>query len=197
MTHSTHHTRSVDGAAAPLTRQFSPLLTGSAVGLAAVGVVTGLVSYLHRSPVRETHTSGTAAWPAHLVLAAVALALYGTARWRRRRSGRDGGLLLLAPLGRRAASRTVATMRRMSWRPVAALPPLAMIGYGFWRTGEQITAGLDPNFTVNAWGGPTYLGAMACHYLDGGLIMAVCAWLLDRILLPSATDRSDQAVVWT
>jgi hypothetical protein len=63
-----------------------------------------------------------------------------------------------------------------------------MIAYGFWRIGEQITAGLDPNFTVNAWGGPTYLGAMACHYLDGGLIIAACAWLLNWILLPASTD---------
>ena len=73
---------------------------------------------------------------------------------------------------------------------VAALPPLALIGYGFWRVGEQVTGGLDPNFTVNAWGGPTYLGAMACHYLDGGLIIAACAWLLDWILLPATAGRS-------
>jgi hypothetical protein len=25
---------------------------------------------------------------------------------------------------------------------------------------------------------------MACHYLDGFLLMAAAAWLLDRILLP-------------
>jgi hypothetical protein len=66
---------------------------------------------------------------------------------------------------------------------LAALPPLAVIAYGCWRIGEQVTGGLDPNFTADAWGGPTYLGAMACHYLDTGLIMAVCAWLLDRILV--------------
>ncbi|MGH3209608.1 MAG: hypothetical protein ACRDNO_17800 [Trebonia sp.] len=173
-------------------RQLSPLLSASAVGLVAVGTVTGLVSYLHRSPAREAYISGTSAWVQHLVLAAVACALYGVARWRhgRRPCRGSGALLLLAPLGRSAASRLAATMRQPSWRPVAALPLLAMIGYGFWRAGEQITAGLDPNFTVNAWGGPTYLGAMACHYLDLGLIIAACAWLLNRILIPASADRS-------
>ncbi len=80
-------------------------------------------------------------------------------------------------------------MRQVTWRTAAALPLLMVIAYSFWRIGEQLTGGLDPNFTVNAWGGPTYLGAMACHYLDGALIIAVSAWLLDKILLPAASDH--------
>jgi hypothetical protein len=87
----------------------------------------------------------------------------------------------------------MATMRQASWRSAAALPPLAVMGYSFWRAGEQVTGGLDPNFTVNAWGGPTYLGAMACHYLDAGLMIAVSAWLLDKILLPAAPRRDLRA----
>ena len=121
----------------------------------------------------------------------MACALYGVARWRHgRRSGRGSGrLLLLAPLGRSAASRLMATLRQVSWRSAAALPPLAVIGYSFWRVGEQVTGGLDPNFTANAWGGPTYVGAMACHYLDAALIIAVSAWLLDKLLLPAAAGE--------
>jgi hypothetical protein len=166
-------------------RQVSPLLSATALGFVAAGVFAGLVSYLHRSSVREAYTPGTSAWIQHLAVAALACALYAVARWRhgRRPSHGTRSLLLLAPLGRGAASRLAATMRQRSWRSVAALPPLAMIGYGFWRIGEQITGGLDPNFTVNAWGGPTYLGAMACHYLDSGLIIAACAWLLNRVLI--------------
>lgn len=168
----------------PAARHLSPFLSFSAAGLIGLGILTGLIAYLNRSPAREAHIPGTAAWPQHLILAAIACALYAIARWRRaRRPGRDGRLLLLTPLGRPAASRLRATMRPMTWRTAAALPPLALIAYGFWRTGEQITAGLDPNFTVNAWGGPTYLGAMACHYLDGGLIMAASALLLNWTLL--------------
>jgi hypothetical protein len=178
-----------------ITRQISPHLSASAAGLVAVGIVTGAVEYLHRSPIREAHIPGTAAWAQQLVAAAVACALYGVARWRHgRRAGRGSGrLLLLAPLGRSAASRLLATMRQVSWRSAAALPPLALIGYSFWRVGEQVTGGLDPNFTVNAWGGPTYLGAMACHYLDAALIIAVGAWLLDKILPPAAAAGGSAA----
>ena len=86
----------------------------------------------------------------------------------------------------------MATMRQVSWRSAAALPPLALIGYSLWRVGEQVTGGLDPNFTANAWGGPTYLGPMASHYLDLALIIAVSAWLLDKIL-PSAAAAEGRA----
>jgi hypothetical protein len=174
-----------------ITSQISPVLAVTAGSLAVVGVVTGLIQYLQRQPIRDVHVPGTSAWYQQLVVAAVACALYGVARWRHdRRSGRGSRrLLLLAPLGRSAAARLKATMRQMSWRPAAAVVLLLVIGYGFWRAGEQITGGLDPNFTVNAWGGPTYLGAMACHYLDCALIIGVSAWLLDLILPRSPRTR--------
>ncbi|MDR2986631.1 MAG: hypothetical protein LBV34_17515, partial [Nocardiopsaceae bacterium] len=59
-----------------------------------------------------------------------------------------------------------------------------------FRAGYQVTSGLDPNNTVNAWGGPTYIGAMACHYLDGFVIAAGCAWLL-HMLLPRSQRVPD------
>ena len=178
-----------------ITRQISPHLSAAAAGIAAVGIVTGFIEYLHRSPIREAHLPGTSAWAQHLIAAAVACALYGVVRWRReRRSVRGSGrLLLLAPLGRSAVSRLMVTMRQVSWRSAAALPPLAVIGYSIWRAGEQVTAGLDPNFTVDAWGGPTYLGAMACHYLDAALLIAVSAWLLNKILPPAAAAEGSAA----
>lgn len=42
-----------------------------------------------------------------------------------------------------------------------------------------------------AEGGPTYAGAMACHYLDLLLLAAAAAWLLGRIL--PAEDRAAAA----
>ena len=110
-------TYDASNAISPITRQISPLLAASAAGV-AVGIVTGLISYLHRSPVREAYVPGTSAWPQHLIVAAVACVLYGVARWRHgRRAGRGSGrLLLLAPLGRSAASRLAATTRQTSWR---------------------------------------------------------------------------------
>ena len=174
----------------PVTRQISRLLAVSAAGVTAVGVATGFIRYLDRSPIRESSAPGTSAWGQQLAVAGVACALYGVARWRHgRRFGRGSGrLLLLAPLGRNAAARLSAAARRASWRIAAALPLLAVIGYCCWRVGEQVTAGLDPNFTANAWGGPTYLGAMACHYLDIALIVGASGWLLDKTL-----PRADRA----
>jgi hypothetical protein len=183
-----------------VTRQFSALLCAAAASTAVAGIATGFVQNLDRSPIREAHVPGTSAWVQHIIVAAVAGALYGVARWRHdRRFGRGAGrLLLAAPLGRSAAARMAVSMRQATWRSAAALPPLLVIAYIFWRAGEQVTGGLDPNFTVNAWGGPTYLGAMACHYLDGALIIAVSAWLLDKILLrASAGPRADAATVTT
>jgi hypothetical protein len=196
MTNNTHvgteaHGTSDLGSRITTTGQISPRLTALAAGLAAVGIGSGLDKYLNRSPIVETHVPGTSAWTQQIIVAVVACALYGVARWRHdRRFGRGGRrLLLLAPLGRSAAARLTAAARQPSWRSVAALPPLALIGYCCWRIGEQITGGLDPNFTVNAWGGPTYLGAMACHYLDCALIIGVSAWLLDLILPRSPRTR--------
>jgi hypothetical protein len=176
-------------------RQISPRLAAVAAGLAALGIASGLIRYLHRSPVREAHVPGTSAWVPQLIAAVVACALYGVARRRHdRRHGRGSGrLLLLAPLGRSAASRLNATMRQLSWRSAAALPPLVAIAYSCWRAGEQVTGGLDPNFTVNAWGGPSYLGAMACHYLDIALVIGGCAWLLDLSLLEGAAEGMNRA----
>ena len=193
--HVAHEADNTGNVISRIIRQISPLLSAAAAGLALAGVVTGLVLYLDRSPIREAHLPGTSAWTQHLVAAAVAIALYGLARWwRGRRTGRGSGrLLLLAPLGRSAASRLMATMRQGTWRSAAALAPLGAIGYSFWRIGEQVSAGLDPNFTVNAWGGPTYLGAMACHYLDAALVIAASAWLLGKLLLPAASQDSATA----
>jgi hypothetical protein len=174
-----------------ITRQISPLLTASAAGVTVLGIGTGLIEYLHRSPIRESHVAGTSAWGQQLAVAAVGCALYGLARWRHRRRFGPGSrrLLLLAPLGRSAGSRLIAAAREPSWRPAAALPLLVLIGYCCWRVGEQVTAGLNPNFTANAWGGPTYLGAMACHYLDIALLVGAFAWLLDKILPQPPRER--------
>lgn len=173
------------------TRQLSPLLCGSAVGLFVVGVGSGWGVYLHRSQVRAAHVAGTAAWPAHIALAVLACVAYLVAwrRHRRRFGPRSGRPLLLAPLSRNAAERLIATLRLMSWRTVGSKPPLIAIVYCFWRAGEQVTAGLDPNYTVNAWGGPTYLGALACHFLDLALVIAACAWLAWFLLARVTEDR--------
>jgi hypothetical protein len=180
------------------------------VGLAAAALVTGVavggshyLDYLDRSPIRAGQSPGTSAWWPHIVLFVVAVALLVGARLRRHRGRHragvaDGGLLLLAPLGKSAAWRVRYAMSAAARGPgelvrlMAATPLVALLGYCLWRAGYQVLGGLDPNFTANAWGGPSYLGAMACHYLDLGLIMAACGWLLDRLLPARSVRPSDQ-----
>jgi hypothetical protein len=184
-----------------ITRQLSVPTTLLAAACAAAGALTGLFAYLDRSAIRRTYVPGMSAWWQHAAVASVAVLLYGYSRWRhQQRSGHEPGrLLLLAPLGKPAARRTARTARQplrspsASARALAALPLAGMLIYCLWRAGEQVTAGLDPNVTVNAWGGPTYLGAMACHYLDIALIMAATAWLLNKILLPDPASTTRRA----
>jgi hypothetical protein len=170
------------GAICRVTRQLSPALTVLAGALLATGLAVGLACYLNRSPVPERFVSGSSAWWQHGA-AAVTGAVIMTVAWRRRRTPR-GRLWLLAPIGKAAARRAAATARRAPGRLALALPPATLFLYGPFRAARQVTGGLDPNATVNAWGGPGYAGALACHWLDIFLLMAAAAWLLDKILVP-------------
>jgi len=168
-------------------------LSGPLLGLVGSAFVSGLsygfFQFLGRSPIRHEHVPGTAAWGPHLALALAALVIFSVAWWRhRQRLGpHSGRLWLLAPLGRNAAGRVARTLGfgggpAQFGRLLLALPVAALFLFCFWRAGAQVTGGLDPNFTVNAWGGPTYVGALACHYLDLFLVASGAAWLMDRIL---------------
>ena len=182
-------------------RQLSAPLVILAAALFAAGMIFGLFSYLHRSSIRETFIPGSSAWWQQLAVAGVASAAFGYGWWRhqRRFGPHSGRLWLLAPLGKPAARRVAQTLGALRspsglGRALLAMLPAAVFLYFFYRNGEQVIGGLDPNFTVNAWGGPTYIGAMACHYLDGLVLMGAAAWLLDRLLLPgqpAAPSNSD------
>lgn len=174
---------------ATLASQLSWPLTALVGSAFSSGVIFGLIQFLERSPVRQEHAAGTAAWGPQLgvALATVVILSIGYARHRRRFGPRSGRLWLLAPLGQRAARR-IARALGFGNEPVhpvrvlLALPAAALFLFCFWRAGVQVTGGLDPNFTANAWGGPSYAGALACHYLDLFLAAAGAAWLIDRIL---------------
>ncbi|WP_211229580.1 hypothetical protein [Nakamurella lactea] len=171
------------------TGRLSPASLTLCAVLLIVGVGAGAITFAGRSDVREAVRPGTSAWPVHLVLAVVGLGWLTAAMLRRRRTA-GAGLFLLAPLGRAAAQRLRLTLRQAPWRLLVGLPALALLLFTPVRVGEQLIAGLDPNFVSNAWGGPTYLGAMACHYLDSALIAATCVVLLDLLLKrPAAATR--------
>jgi hypothetical protein len=177
------------GAGTTVAHQLSGPSTALAGSAFVSGAAFGLLEFLQRSPIGAHQAAGTAAWGPHLALAAGAVVILGVAqaRHRRRFGRRSGRLWLLAPFGTHAAQRIARALgfggeRARIGRVLLALPAAALLLFCFWRAGVQVTAGLDPNFTVNAWGGPSYAGALACHYLDLSLIGAAAAWLIDRIL---------------
>jgi hypothetical protein len=152
------------------------------------GLIGGLIYYLNRSPVRQTEVAGTDAWIPHLILTGVLLIGLGVVAARRRWN------LLTAPLRRPAMGRLLATFRSGLLRPtqwprllLAAILVLIM-AFLIFRAAFQVIAGFDPNFPTNAWGGPSYLGAMYCHYLDAALITASAAGLLHRILVRTPAE---------
>jgi hypothetical protein len=165
--------------------RLSGLAATAATAVFGVGMLSGLAIYLTGVSEDGPQQPGTTAWIPHLVLAAAGL-LWLVVAIRRPRS--PGARLLLHPLGRPAVARLAATLRA-GLHPVALLRDLAVavlvlvMAYAGWRAGVQVTAGLDSNFTTNAWGGPSYLGAMFCHYVDAALMIAVPA-ALNRLLLP-------------
>ncbi|BDH56009.1 hypothetical protein [Tsukamurella sp. PLM1] len=133
------------------------------------GLAFGGFLYTRRNPVVAGFVPWTAAWPQHAVVAVVGVALIVAIRVRR-----------WPP---RVPAVTPA-------RLLAAVPLLGVLMFAAFRAGVQVLAGLDPNFTVNAWGGPTYLGAMACHYLDmavGGIVVVGAL----RLLLTRPAARPD------
>ncbi|MFI1917719.1 hypothetical protein [Nocardia sp. NPDC020380] len=161
-------------------------LTALAAFSVTTGVIVGGIQYAMRSPQREAHVAGTAAWWQHLIVLLLAIAIIIVLA---RRGFRPADLL--TPLTSQAAQRLRTTAKAATHHPGPALRlllsflPLLILVYLPWRMGEQILGGLDPNFTANAWGGPGYFGAMACHYMDCALLMGVSAGLLHLLLLPA------------
>ncbi len=163
-------------------------------------IVARYISLVHPNPTRPDPRSN--AIPAHVVLtllvAAVAVTLPRTA------IGRRGlHLVWLAPFSTSALDRlrrtvvpgrAAAARRTHPLRALLAICLTLVLPFSPFRAGEQVTAGLDPRFTVNAWGGPTYLGALLARWLDGLILFYAEAFLLDLVMLEAADDRTDR---WT
>ncbi len=168
-----------------------PIVLTSAA-LVVAGLVAGAGIYARRSDTVEVHHGDTSAWTVHLVFTALAVGVVAVLAVRGRLVS-----AIRAPFTRAAGARVRLTLRQAvrspgaALRAVVSLPFAVIFLYGFYRAGEQVFAGLDPNFTANAWGGPSYLGAMYCHYLDGALLGAVSALALHGLLLGRRGARSE------
>ena len=168
--------------------------------LAVAGTAEGAAQYARRPPEIEPHVAGTNAITVHVLIAVAAAAAVVTVQARRSRqpASQRGPSPWVAPFSAAAASRLRRTIRLaegLSWpnlaRAAAPVPLVLVLLFTPFRMGMQITGGLDPSQTVNAWGGPTYLGALLAHYLDAIAGFYAAAFLLSRLLPPAAApDRS-------
>jgi hypothetical protein len=151
-----------------------------------VGLASGVVSYEHRSPVIAQRTVNAMANEIEIGVAIAAAAVVVAIQlWRSRNPGRRGPSPWFAPFSSRAAARVSRTFRSSAGAAaLRALPAvlliLAML-YMPWRMGSVLTGAFDPNAVVNAWGGPTLIGAVAAHWLDGIIGFYAAAFLLGRL----------------
>jgi hypothetical protein len=154
------------------------------------GIAEGAVGYLRRSPVMERHVAGTNAITVHVALGiAAAVTVISIQAWRWRRPSLRGHSPWAAPFSADALARlgrTIRFDRGLSLtnlaRVAATVPLVLLLAYAPFRLGAQVIGGLDPNATVNAWGGPSYLGALLAHGLDGIVGFYAAAFLLSRLL---------------
>ena len=177
--------------------RLSRLSTAVFLALFLIGIAGGAVEYARRSPAIARHIAGSNAITIHLVLAIAAAAAAAVIQVRRaRRPAQQGRSPWAAPFSASALERLGRTIRFADGlssanvaRVIALVPLVLALLYEPLRMGAQVTGGLDPNATVNAWGGPTYAGALLAHWLDCLAGFYVAAFLLSRLLLPAAADN--------
>jgi hypothetical protein len=175
-------------------RRFSRWTGAAVLTMFLIGIVEGAVDYARRSHVTEPHAPGTNAITIHVALAiAAAATVAGVQVWRSRHPARRGSSPWAAPFSARALARVGRTIRSAgTWPPQNMLRALAtvvlLVVQLYWplMMGQHLTGDLDPSQTVNAWGGPGYLGAVLAHWLDGIALFYAGGLLLNWVLLPSA-----------
>lgn len=167
-------------------RRLSPILCAITVVAFVAGLGWGLSEYLSadRDAPINAHVDGTDAWGVHIALTAVALGWIIAGVWAHR-TARAPWLVPPNPVGRPITaqwSALVPLTPMKAARGIIAAAVEFVVVYSVWRAGAQITGALDPRWTVNAWGGPGYLGALYCHYLDLALLIGVASIIQRRIL---------------
>jgi len=178
-------------------QRLSRLSAAAFLALFLTGTIVGAVKYAQRSPVVARHAAGSNAIAIHVVLAiAAAAAVAGVQAWQARRPAKRGRSPWVAPFSASAVERLGRTYRFADGlsvpnvaRIIATVPLVLALAYEPFRMGAQLTGGLDPNATVNAWGGPTYAGALLAHWLDSLAGFYAAAFLLSRLMLPAAVGN--------
>jgi hypothetical protein len=172
--------------------RFSPFIITVYAAVFILGLIQGADAYAHRPSGTVQHAEGSNAILLHVIVAIVAAVVAVSIQSRRSRRGYQEPSIWKAPFSANAASRLRRTLTFSAGlsalnliRPLPVLLLLALLLYAPLRMGSQVTSGLDPNATVNAWGGPTYLGALLAHWLDSIIGFYIVAMILGRLLVPA------------
>jgi hypothetical protein len=152
------------------------------LALALLGLIHGFIMFTHRPASYPPNDPANNAIALHIGLAIGAvIVVTGIQIYRSRRHLSN---IWLAPFSQSAMARLRATFMPKHFsiislaRMLLCVLPLFLIVWTPYRAALQIIAAFDPSVTSNAWGGPTYLGATAAHYLDGLILMYIGALLL-------------------
>jgi hypothetical protein len=154
-------------------------------GLFVLGTVDGWVVYTQRSHTLEKHVVGTNAWGIHLLLALGLAATIAVSMFYHAKAPKRPYNMWVAPFTKDALKRVKNTVMLKNGKTtgtmvravVVALLLLTMLFY-FFRAGMQIIGSADPNFVINAWGGPTRLGASLAHWMDGVYLFYISAGIV-------------------
>jgi hypothetical protein len=169
----------------PMSR-LSRLSISAFVAAFVVGLASGAVSYAHRSPVIEQRTVNATANEIEIGVAIAAAAVVVAVQlWRSRNPGRRGPSPWSAPFSARAAARVGRAFRSSPGAAALRAAPMALLIlvmlYSSWRMGSVLTGAFDSNAVVNAWGGPTFTGAVLAHWMDGIIGFYAAAFLVGRL----------------
>jgi hypothetical protein len=157
----------------------------------AIGVVAGAESYVNRSSVVVRHENGSSAIATQIVIFVAALVIVVGTRYKRSRSTSPlRHQVWSSAFSKESMSRVRQTIQlkkgfslvNLARIPTSLLLILLMLYWPF-RMGQQLIGGLDPNFNVNAWGGPTYAGALLAHWLDCILAFYALAFILRGVVV--------------
>jgi len=161
--------------------------------LAIIGFISGIMSYLHRPATYKPNDPAANAILAHILLAITTLIVVIAIQAYRTR--RHLPSIWLAPFSTNAYRRVTRTLvpRPFALAGVLRIIPCLLLLYVLlwepYRAALQIVGALDPAFTANAWGGPSYLGASLAHWLDGLLLFYGSAYLLHLVMAKVPNDE--------
>ena len=156
-----------------MTKYISKTSVGICAGIFGLGVLQGWSMYGHRSAVIDKHVVGSNAWGVHILLALILIALIGLSVFYHRKAARTPYIIWLSPFTKTALERvknTILLKRGVTAGNVIRGFIVAFLVitslFFFFRAGMQVIGSADPNWDINAWGGPTRLGASLAHWMD-------------------------------